>query len=268
MAASFIASVGNNADGNSANLDATASLNVAAGDVLVMVCKWEGSAATVAGGKSTDLGTNSFTFPAGARTDHANGDLHLSIGYVLSATADATFTPRFNLSASRTFRRQITLQFRPDSGDTVTFEAASAGTGDSATPSSGNATAAGDDLICVGAFGEYFAGTTDTEQINGVGATEATASPQASGTSAWWRIVGAGFTGAATANIGVTEEWACSLLVLSSDASGGGDVEDDLSGSAATSAQGSPTLSIAVSLKEFVRGVAGLLVPSRKLVLR
>lgn len=231
MAFAFVDAKGNSADANGGTLNASASLNVAAGDSLIWLFKFEGDGqqggtdVTTTAGKSGSLGTNGATFPAAGRLEHANGDFNYVMGYTLSCTADATFTPSFVLGSNRPFRTLICLQFRPDSGDTVTFETALVGSGTSSgTLSSGNISPSGTDLVAVGGYGHYTSTTPDTMVINGVAGTEPAASPQpAQGSRAWYRAGISGWTnGAASLNNGVSIDWLVGIIVLKAEAAGGG----------------------------------------------
>lgn len=230
MACSFIAATGNTSDAGVSTLDASGALNVAAGDVLVVWAKHEGANTTFAMAKDAGSPANTFTFDAGDEVNHSNGDLNGAMGYLLSAAADASATFRLTLGASRAFTRFVLMQFRPDSGDTVTKDTSNTGQGTSLTPTSGAITTTGTDEIVVGGYGEYDNVTTASETINGVAATEPTGSPQAV-TSAWYRLLSATFTGGtAAANIGVSRDWICNVLALKAEAAGGGGVVGPLLG--------------------------------------
>ena len=168
MSFTFIAAVSGGNDAAGTTLDTSSSLNVAAGDTLAAWCGHEGANGTFAVAKTT--GGNDFTFDAEDEENHSNGDLNGSWGYLLSAAADATFTGRFT-SSSREFRRIIILQFRPDSGDTVSKDGSAAGQGTSTAANSGNFTTAGTDGMACGGYKEYTSATTSSELINGGAAT-------------------------------------------------------------------------------------------------
>lgn len=216
MAFQFITSVGNSNGDSGTTLDMGASLNLAAGDVLVIWVKWEGAATTVSVAKSTGSPANTFTFDAGDMTNHSNNDLHGILGYLLAASADASATMRVTWALTRPHRRGIIMQFRPDSLETVTKDASNIGSGTSAAPQSGVITTTGTDEIAVGGYGEYSASTTSSELINGAAATEPTASPQ-NISSAWYSILTATFTGGrASATIVGNEDWICNVIALKS----------------------------------------------------
>jgi hypothetical protein len=217
MAFTFIAAVGNNDGAAGTTLDATSSLNVAAGDLLIGWGKYEGTNDTFAIAKTT--GGNDFTFDAGDEINHTNNDLNGSFGYKISASADATFTPRLT-TGSRAFRSLIVLQFRPDAGETVTKDGSNKAEGSTTAINSGNITTTGTDGVVVGAYGPYSARDTNSELIDGVAATEPTNSPQGFA-SAWYRILTAAISsGAATATIGGAEQHIEAVIAFKSEAGG------------------------------------------------
>ena len=198
MAFTFIAAAGNNDSAAGTTLDATSSLNVAAGDLLVAWCGHESTNGTFAVAKTT--GGNDFTFDAIDELNHSNSDLNASFGYLLSASADASFTARLT-TQSKPFRILIVAQFRPDAGEIVTKEARNGQESGSSAVSSGNISPGGDDLAVVGGYKPYGGIALTSEQINGVAATEPTGSPQDL-SAIWYRILTVGFTdGAATATV-------------------------------------------------------------------
>lgn len=209
MAFSFIALVSGSADASGTGHDATASLNVQAGDLLVAWCKYEGGGSTsIAVAKNSGSPANTFTFDGG---DFITAATCSSFGYLLAAEADASATFRMTLGTSKTFRVLMVLQFRPDAGTTVTKDGSSGATATSTAPNSGNFTTTGNDGVVVGAYGESSAEVTSAEQINGVGATEPSGSPIPGGqTSVWYRILSAPFSGgASSATLGFAQLWTC-----------------------------------------------------------
>src|SRR5262245_35366012 len=119
MAFTFIAAaMGANDTTSVLTLDTTSTLNVAAGDLLVTWIKHEGASTTIASAEAG--GGNSHTFDAGDKVDHSNGDLSSAFGYKISATANAAYTGRATLGATRPFFSIIVFQFRPDASETVT----------------------------------------------------------------------------------------------------------------------------------------------------
>lgn len=210
MAFTFIACVGGNDDASGTTLDCSATLNVAAGDLLIAHCEHDGTTTTFAVAKDSGSPANAFTFDAVNQIEASFNDLEIAQGYVLSAAADATATFRLTVGAARTFRRVLVLQFRPSAGDTVTKDGdGNKAQGNSTAPNSGNFSTTGTDEVVVGGYGDYSAQNTSSEQINSVAAIEPTGSPQ-SFTSVWYRILTATFTGgAASATLGGAGDWLC-----------------------------------------------------------
>jgi trimeric autotransporter adhesin len=102
-----------------------------------------------------------------AEIDSGNGTI-TRFAYRISATADSTATFRSTLSSSPYNRHIIHVyQFRPDSGDTVTYDAGPGGAGStwSAAPQSGNITTTESDEVAVGAIGNAQARSTSSFQI-------------------------------------------------------------------------------------------------------
>lgn len=224
MALTFVALVtGSEGSTSDTTVDASSSLNVAAGDVLIAFCKNESGSTTFAVAKNDGSGDNALTFDAGDKVVHSNASLQASFGYKLSATADAAYTPRLTLGAARDFKWFKVLQYRPDAGETVTKAASAAGQGNGTTISSGNASPTLTDGIAVGGYAEFVANNSANHQINGT-ATGVTVS-QVGDTLNWgavWRkeAFSSGFTGAATCT-NLSADWIGAIIAFESAAAGG-----------------------------------------------
>lgn len=220
MSFSFIAAVGNYDVTSGTVLDASASLNVAAGDVLVAVCSHQTEGNTsFAVAKDAGSPPNTFVFDAADTIHHSNLDMHSAIGYLLSAAADATATFRLTLGVAKIARSIIVLQFRPDTSEVVTKDASNVAEGTGTAPASGNITTTGTDEIAVGGCVSYNLLATSSEQINSVAATEPVGSPQTT-TSAWYRLLTATFAnGQASATLG-SGDWTCHIIAIKSEAGG------------------------------------------------
>jgi hypothetical protein len=221
MAFTFIASAGNFSDGtNGTTTDATATLNVASGDLLVAWGAHEGASDTMT--FNEDSGGAAFTVDAGDYISHAGGDLHGTFGYLINAGANATFRVRMGTS-SRPYRKLICLQFRPDSGETVTKDGANEAEYTVESPvSSGTITTTGTDEVVVGACSLYTAANVANPLIGGVAAT---AEVEQDNASAWYRILTATMTnGAAEAEAlgmgALPSIWA--IIAFKSASAGGG----------------------------------------------
>ncbi len=223
MAFTFIAWASNASDSTSATtIDTTTALNVAAGDLLITWAKHEGAPTTVAIADS--VSGNSHTLDAGDKVNHTNGDLSATFGYVLSATADASFTGRATFGAARPFRSIIVAQFRPDSGETVTKDTSATGQGNGTAVQSGTYTTSGTDVVAMGGYGEYVAATSSSHQINGVAADAVRKTDVTHGnnfTAAWYRILSSTFTnGRSTCTAGSSGDWIGNGIAFKSVASG------------------------------------------------
>lgn len=208
MAYSFIALASATNDGSGATLDATASLNVQAGDLLIACCKWEGSDTTIAVAKNSGSPANQFTFDSVDHIVFASSGAASGVGYLLSASADATATFTMTLGVAGTFRKFFVLQFRHSTGAPSLKDGSNCAGGSSANLNSGNFSTTSSDGVAAGFYGNFSSNTTSSEQINGAASTEPTGSPLTSA-SCWYNILSGSFTnGAATASI-TSADWSC-----------------------------------------------------------
>jgi hypothetical protein len=145
MSFSFIGSDGVYNAAGGTTLDTDSALNVAEGDLLVGVFQGWGDPGTITMA-DTDGVTNVFTM----LTKSNSGSLFMRIGYVLSATADAAALFRASNTNSVGYRGFFIYQFRPDAGDTVSYDVGDVPAGGSSqTPQSANADTTGDDEAAV-----------------------------------------------------------------------------------------------------------------------
>lgn len=209
MATTFIGAAGATNDAGGTTLDCSGSLNVAAGDSLIAwVCNETGSS-TYAVAKNSGSPANSFTFDAG---DAIANNVFGSLGYLLSASADATATFRATWGTSRDIRRIIVMQFRPTAGGTVTKDTSAKGTGLGTASSSGNITTAGTDEIVCGGSDLFNAGATTLEKINAIAADGVS---RQSAASLWYRILTATFsTAPAICTQAISDSWICGVIAL------------------------------------------------------
>jgi len=225
MAFTFIASTAGADGGGGAvtSTDAAGALNVATADVLVAWCKHEGTNTTFAFADTG--GGNTFTFDAGDETNHSNGDLNSSFGYVLAATADASFTGRMTVGAARPYHSFCLFQFRPDAGETIAKDGSNTGQGTSASLATGSIATSGDDVIILGGYGEYTGTLSTAHQLNGVNATAVVQTSVVAGANnaaAWYRILTATAAAAtATCTVG-SSAWTGGVIAIKSTAAGGG----------------------------------------------
>ena len=192
--ATFLTSGENNDNTSGTTLDTAATMSVTSGSCIVGWVKWEGTNGATPSIAKNDA-TNSFTMVA--TTDHSNGDLHSAWGYLLTHGMSGATTFRFTLSAARTFRRIILMEF--SYSGTASFDNATTNIlVGSVSVTSGNMTVSSNAQVVCGGYGEYSLDTTSGEQINGVAADGKVTTGGI--TTMWRRVISAGFTGAATAN--------------------------------------------------------------------
>lgn len=230
MALTFIASAQGASEASGTTLDcntggSSGALNVQAGDLLVCWVKHEGTPTTIA---VADTGSgNSFTFDAEDKEDHSNNDLSTSFGYVLEATADASFTGRLTLGAARTFRTIQVWQFRPDTGEVFTKDQSNSAQGSSGSINSGNITTTGDDVAVLGGYGEHVGNNSSAHQIGGVNATAVMQSQTAGAnfTASWYRILSATMTNGAATCTNTDADWTGAIIAFKSESAGPDTVE-------------------------------------------
>jgi hypothetical protein len=211
MAWTFIASASGVADASGTTVDCSASLNVAAGDLLVGFLCNEGTVNTYAIAATTGA-ADSFTFDAGDKIGNATSVIG-SFGYVLSAAANATATFRGTYGVAQTNKTILVMQFRPTAGATVTKDGSNGnlnGSGGTAI-ASGNITTTGTDEVALGASDLFNNGTTSAEQINSVTADGVLRQTRA---SIWYRIVTATFTGQATGTYSVSDQILSAIIAF------------------------------------------------------
>lgn len=206
-----------------AQVDATASLNIQAGDLLIAWCRYNGGSIPVfTVQKTSGSPANTLQFDAADQENGGGGQLSGAFGYVLAAAADATCTLRCTATGNPDRLAFIALQFRPDGGETVSRDTGNNGQGTSNIPASGNITTTGTDEVVLGGYGDFGNFNTSTEIIDAVAATEPAASPQ-DFTSVWYRILTATFTnGQAAAQVASAVDWVCGIIAFKSVTVGGG----------------------------------------------
>jgi hypothetical protein len=203
---------------NGTTLDCTTSLNVAAGDLLVAVAGFQTTSRGITSIQATSGNANAMTI-TGVITSSTQ---FLSMAYKISADANATATFRLTLDGASNQPSIVVMQFRPDSGDTVTLDAGPAdGTGQSSALLTASFSTTGtDEVVIAGRYKHYdTAGTFQIADANADGSAGAGGELDA---FLWYSI----FTSAQT-NIHAQEDvdyayWATSALAFKSVAAGGG----------------------------------------------
>ena len=209
MAFTFIAAAGNVNAASGTTLDATASLNVAAGDLLVCWISNETSLGTYSCASVSGAPANAFTFDVG---DTISNNVFGQSGYLLSAAVDAAATFRATWAAARDIRKFIVMQFRPTAGSTVSKDTSNDNTGLGTASTSGNITTTGTDEVVVGYSDLFNSGSTTVEQINGVAADGVSRQAPA---SMWYRILSATFAaGGASCTQAISDSWTCGIMAF------------------------------------------------------
>ena len=219
MGWSFIAVESGTTAGNGTTLDCDGALNVAAGDLLVGVAKWDGTDPGSNKIEATSPNINTFTLKA--VQDVTN--ICMFVGYKLVADANAAATFRLTLGSNKSYRMIKVMQFRPDGGETTTLDAgpnpATAGSGD---PISGTISPEGDDLVVVGGLGVFDFGFDDVpSEIGEVASDDESLSAGYGGI--WHKIYTESQTNIAAAvtwDAGAAE-WVCDILGFKSAVAGG-----------------------------------------------
>lgn len=204
------------ASGSETTLDSI-EINVAAGDLLVVLCRWDGATTTAAVAATTGE-ANAMTMEAVEVVDSKHCSV---VGYKIGAAANATATFRLTLGAARTYRYINVMQFRPDSGETVTKVAGpgyNSGTGTAIA--SDSLSPAGSDLLICG-----FAGVYDNNAAScQIGADEADdiEVTNAYG-SVWYKIYTESQTDiTANATLSGSQAWIAAMLAFNSAVAAGG----------------------------------------------
>lgn len=212
----FVASASGAADSAGTTVSTSSTLNVATGDLLIAVVTFEDDDSTTTV-SITDGGSNSLTFDSG--DDLRDGTFAINVHplYRLSGVANATATFTATLSASRSWKRIVVMQYRPGSGETVTKDVSgtreNSGTGTSLA--SGSFSTTGTDGVVCGLSGIYTTPTFSSAAIGGVSADQ---TKQQGGAYAWCRIVTAGLTTqTATVTSSSSSIWAATVLAFKSE---------------------------------------------------
>lgn len=216
MALTFVAGVGAYNNTSADSLDLGTTMDVAAGDVLVACVAWEDAERT-----PTVADTSSGNSHTMLSAYNYNTDPYIRLGYVLSASANSSSTFRASYGSNTTYRSLIVLQFRPDSGETVSLDVGDITAGGTSTTMVSSAfSTTGTDEVIVLASKLYVTKTWSDFVIAGSAGTAV----EISGTNfmkAWYRIVDATqTTQTGQATISGSTSWVIAGLALKSAASG------------------------------------------------
>lgn len=206
-------------------VSATAALNVLTNDLIVCYTGWQGAVSGDTVTVDENDGTDTFTTPAAGKTVTAS-DIGGAMSYLIVTGDDASFTPRFTLSAAGTRRWIACYQFRPDASETVSVDGVTSAGGTSTSLNSGNITTTGTDEVVFGGGGWANGGTLLSDHAIGGVADDGNLDDDPAGGiyySLWYRILTGTMTdGAATATAVGSDNWTCSIIAFKSEAGGGG----------------------------------------------
>lgn len=198
-------------------VNASSSLNVAAGDMLFCGFSWQnaesGNTVTIDQSDGTD------TFTPGNLAVNSN-DIGGGSAWLLNASADGTFTPRMTVSASSRRLDFIVIQVRPDASETQSLDFdETPQTGSSNSLASSNANTSGTDEIVFGIGSSAGGSGFSNSEID---STAATLEEGGAYIAVWYRILTATFTaGNATITAG-NDLWICNIIGFKSVAAVGG----------------------------------------------
>ena len=216
MGFSFIASATGFYSPSGTILDCSSTLNIQEGDLIIAAAAWEDATAVATIAEDDD--DNALTMLTLA-DDTANFQ---RLGYKINAAANVAATFRMTLGTARAYRSITVLQFRPDAGETVTFDAGpSSASAVSSAVQSGNISTAGNDEVVV-AFEKQYSSTTESDWLIGDVAADGTVENQ-SWAWGWYKL----FTTPQTdihgqLTLGATPAWVCDIIAIKSEAAAGG----------------------------------------------
>lgn len=209
----FVNSGVGGAAGASSTVATGSVASVHAGDLAVVLVKWEGADTTVTmsdGGASTFVDAFSGAHVGSAATYWTTFMYTLST----STTASKTYTATF-VSGTRTSRDIIAMVHTPTAA--VTLDGTPKGTHGTSgtTATSGNITTSGTDGLAFGGYGDFTGVAATSTLING-GAKDRQVNGGASTASSFWsKAYASGFTGQAQATIaGTGPDWVCIVMAF------------------------------------------------------
>lgn len=208
---------GQNGSSSSATTLAATVAGVHAGDLVLVLSKWESSDTTV----SVSDGTSSLTQTSASHASVGGSEPYSTCHYLLSSVASGSVTYTVTWGAARPFRDIVVIVYTP-SGSVVTDGTPPAGAGGTGTAAaSGSITTTGTDGIAFGTYGEYGRPITATK-INGVNSDRIVTGGFANHSAIWAKSYTSGFTGTASGTLDLSERWV--LEVIAFKISGGSGV--------------------------------------------
>ena len=223
MAFQYVGGASGVVSGSGTEVSCSGALDIAAGDLLVAVAKWDGVSTTVGIADGSDS-SNAFTM---LDVVQVSTDMCSAMGYKIAATLKNASTLKMTLGAARAHALVAVMQFRPDAGDTVTLEASGTANDnyvvDEHTVSSDQISPVGDDLCVVGGVGNYLRALS-AQSIGDAGATGIIEHDNGYG-SIWYTLFTASQTGIdADVTLANTDRSIINILAFKSSAASTGAV--------------------------------------------
>jgi hypothetical protein len=150
VAITYIGTTGNYNNTSAVTLDSSETLNIFEGDLLVIICKWEGATtnAHVDDGNSNDFITTG--------TEQGTTDIFSALGYVIANADHANATITMTLDDARGYRGFQVAQFRPGVGTTIIIDGGiTEAEGSNTNPTSTTFSTTGDDGVVFIGIGFY-----------------------------------------------------------------------------------------------------------------
>lgn len=203
-------------------LDASSTIDVAAGDLIVALIGHGNAPTTVSVAASTGTPTNALTFDAGDYQSQASNDNHLTFGYRLSGEARTGMTFRVTLGASRQYVTMLVYVWRHNTGGTITKDGSNTGEGTGTALASGTISTAGSDDIVFGSYSDYDGFALSSHAINSVAADGVTTVTDTQW-CAWYRqLTAPTSTFNATGTLASSGPWIGNIIAFKAETAGGG----------------------------------------------
>jgi hypothetical protein len=183
---------------------------ITAGSLIVVGAKWENQ---TTGEMTVQDITNSkaLTVSTPSRSGDSASTVSQFAYYIAPSSGSIDITVTMPATATGGFIRFGVMEIASTSYWEV--DAAKGANGTSAAPSTGNITTTGEaDEIVVGFYGENNSGTLSKNLINGSNPDGILLINTAAEAQIWWKIFYAPITGASSATISVSQQWAMSAI--------------------------------------------------------
>jgi hypothetical protein len=198
---------------------------VTAGDLIVVMGKWEGVSTGDTTMSCADGGVNTYTeisFTGGhPNTGVGGSEEPWNCAFWAVAATTTSITPQLTWAAARSWRSILAICMHPDAAGTISLDGTPTGSGAiSGSITTGNITTSTQATNCglaVVSYSEYGDNPT-AEQINGTAADSIT---NETGNELWTLRYTNGFTGQGTATIGFNH-WSAGIFAFKIVAGGGG----------------------------------------------